>query len=72
MTSIPTDAHEWFSFEDETRKRIYMFDITFLESNWSCIFGSGCKGVLDEDAASSYRVAAVTVRISVTKKIASA
>ena len=51
MTSIPTDAHEWFSFEDETRKRIYMFDITFLESNWSCIFGSGCKGVLDEDAS---------------------
>jgi hypothetical protein len=23
-----------------------MFDATFLESNWSCIFGAGCQGVL--------------------------
>ena len=27
-----------------------MFDVTFLTSSWSCIFGRGCKGVLDEDA----------------------
>src|SRR5665213_3659589 len=25
-----------------------MFDVTFLESNWKCIFGSGCQGVLTE------------------------
>ena len=23
-----------------------MFDVTFLESNWTCIFGDGCQGVL--------------------------
>jgi hypothetical protein len=23
-----------------------MFDVTFLESNWTCIFGAGCQGVL--------------------------
>jgi len=23
-----------------------MFDVTFLESNWTCIFGNGCQGVL--------------------------
>ena len=23
-----------------------MFDVTFLESNWTCIFGHGCQGVL--------------------------
>jgi hypothetical protein len=23
-----------------------MFDVTFLESNWTCIFGRGCQGVL--------------------------
>lgn len=23
-----------------------MFDVTFLESNWTCIFGQGCQGVL--------------------------
>src|ERR1019366_1623434 len=25
-----------------------MFDVTFLESNWTCIFGNGCQGVLTE------------------------
>lgn len=25
-----------------------MFDVTFLESNWTCIFGAGCQGVLTE------------------------
>src|SRR5690606_29361249 len=24
--------------------------LTFLTSNWTCIFGAGCKGVLDHDA----------------------
>jgi hypothetical protein len=39
-----SDTHEWLSFdhEDET----YQFDITFLTSAWSCIFGAGCLGVL--------------------------
>lgn len=27
-----------------------MFDATFLRSNWTCIYGRGCKGVLDDDA----------------------
>ena len=27
-----------------------MLHATFLRSNWSCIFGEGCKGVLDADA----------------------
>jgi hypothetical protein len=46
VTSIPTDAHEWVSFEDNKRQRTWMFDVTFLESNWTCIFGNGCQGVL--------------------------
>jgi hypothetical protein len=39
-----TDLHEWLSFdvEDET----YQFDLTFLTSAWTCIFGRGCQGVL--------------------------
>ncbi len=43
MTS-PDDLHEWLSFdlEDET----YQFDLTFLTSPWTCIFGRGCPGVL--------------------------
>ena len=34
------------SFEDEEEERTWVFDITFLTSNWMCIFGQGCQGVL--------------------------
>lgn len=42
------DPHEWLSFDykDET----YLFDLTFLGSNWSCIFGCGCPGIDEEPA----------------------
>jgi hypothetical protein len=46
MAKAPRDAHEWVSFEDPDERRTWMFDVTFLESNWECIFGRGCKGVL--------------------------
>jgi hypothetical protein len=42
----PDDAHEWVSFEDEDEERTWVFDATFLTSNWMCIFGNGCQGVL--------------------------
>lgn len=29
----------------------WRFDRTFLESNWTCIWGEGCKGILDRPAA---------------------
>ena len=45
----PDDLHEWVSFEDPDEQRTWLFDITFLTSSWSCIFGNGCKGVLTED-----------------------
>lgn len=38
------------SFEDPTEDRTWLFDVTFLLSRWTCIFGSGCKGVLTEEA----------------------
>ena len=47
---VPRDAHEWVSFEDEEEQRIWRFDVTFLLSNWRCIYGHGCKGVLTEPA----------------------
>jgi hypothetical protein len=49
-TTQATDMHEWISFEDADEERTWMIDATFLRSNWSCIFGAGCKGVLDADA----------------------
>lgn len=46
---MPQDLHEWVSFEDPAEQRTWQFDVTFLASNYSCIFGNGCKGVLTED-----------------------
>jgi hypothetical protein len=42
----PADAHEWVSFEDPTEHRTWVFDVTFMTSPWTCIFGRGCQGVL--------------------------
>ncbi len=44
--SPSSDMHEWVSFEDADESRTWIFDITFLTSNWNCIFGRGCQGVL--------------------------
>jgi hypothetical protein len=48
VAKAPKDAHEWVSFEDEEEQRTWRFDLTFLESPWTCIFGHGCQGVLTE------------------------
>jgi len=29
---------------------VWRFDTEFLTSNWTCLFGRGCKGILDQDA----------------------
>ena len=42
----PPDAHEWVSFDDPDEERTWLFDVTFLASSWTCIFGQGCQGVL--------------------------
>ncbi len=39
-------AHEWVSFDDPHEARTWVFDVTFLLSRWTCIFGRGCQGVL--------------------------
>lgn len=40
------------SDSDEIRDRdvTWRFDRSFLTSNWTCIWGRGCKGILDEPA----------------------
>jgi hypothetical protein len=43
---VPEDLHEWVSFDDPTEDRTWVFDVTFLMSPWTCIFGRGCQGVL--------------------------
>ncbi|MGH9058049.1 MAG: hypothetical protein ACRDZY_00810 [Acidimicrobiales bacterium] len=44
--SVPAGAHEWVSFEDPEEDRTWLFDVTFMLSRWTCIFGAGCQGVL--------------------------
>jgi len=44
--AMPLDTHEWVSFEDPDEYRTWVFDVTFLTSPWTCIFGAGCQGVL--------------------------
>ncbi|MGI8756104.1 MAG: hypothetical protein ACR2MB_09630 [Acidimicrobiales bacterium] len=51
----PEDLHEWVSFEDPEEDRTWMFDVTFLMSDWTCIFGRGCKGVLTEDFSGAFQ-----------------
>src|SRR3546814_1070070 len=44
------DLHELVTFEDPDEYRTWVFDVTFLTSSWTCIFGQGCLGVLTEEA----------------------
>lgn len=50
MSATPPDAHEWVTFEDPDEDRTWTFDVTFLLSPWTCIFGHGCQGVLTAPA----------------------
>lgn len=51
FAETPADAHEWVTFEDPDERRNWVFDVTFLLSSWSCIFGAGCQGVLTGPSA---------------------
>ena len=43
------DLREWVSFDDADGAT-WHFDVTFLTSNYGCIYGKGCPGVLTEFA----------------------
>jgi hypothetical protein len=49
--TMPEDLHEYLSFEDPEDQRTWVFDVTFLLSAWTCIYGRGCQGVLTGPAA---------------------
>ena len=46
----PEDLHELIAFEDPDEDRTWVFDATWLLSNWTCIYGNGCQGILTEAA----------------------
>ena len=44
-------VREWVTFQDPRRKKhVWHVDVTFLTSRWTCIFGNGCQGVMEEPA----------------------
>ena len=47
---VPIDLHEWVSFEDPDEDRTWVWDLTFLTSNWTCLYGNGCPGILSAPA----------------------
>ena len=49
--SADQSVHELISFEDLDEQRTWEFDATYLRSNYKCIYGEGCQGVLDGPAA---------------------
>ncbi|HUF32540.1 MAG TPA: hypothetical protein VMN58_04935 [Acidimicrobiales bacterium] len=57
--AAPEDLHEWLSFEDPTEDRTWTFDLTFLLSSWTCIYGRGCPGI-DEDSAPELEIGCCT------------
>jgi len=48
--ATPEDLHEWISFEHPDEERTYMFDVSYMLSNWMCIYGQGCLGIGEEAA----------------------
>ncbi len=44
------DTREWLSLEDPLEHRTWLFDVTFLTSAWTCIYGAGCPGIDSEPA----------------------
>ncbi len=49
VTMEAADVREWVSFTDADGST-WHFDLTFLTSNYGCIYGRGCQGVLTEPA----------------------
>jgi len=47
--SKTSEVHDWVSFEDPDGGRMWIFDASYLLSNWKCIYGEGCKGIHETD-----------------------
>ena len=46
----PTPASDAGFIEIVRDDTVWRFERAFLESNWTCLFGRGCKGILDRPA----------------------
>ena len=48
----PKDRHQWFSIEDPNDNATWLFDTTFLLSDYNCIYGTGCQSIDDTPTTS--------------------
>lgn len=48
----PDDGHHWYAIEDPDGDTTWMFDTTFLLSDYLCIYGDGCQSI-DHSAETS-------------------
>ena len=48
----PDDGHSWLAIDDPDQNATWMFDTTFLLSDYQCIYGRGCQSI-DHDANTS-------------------
>ena len=44
----PQDGHQWFSIEETNDNVTWLFDTTFLLSDYQCIYGNGCQSITTE------------------------
>ncbi len=50
----PQDRRQWFSIEDPIERATWLFDTTFLLSDYNCIYGSGCCSIDTSPDTSDY------------------
>ena len=52
MPEVPLDfPRQWVEFVNpDDEEEIFRVDLTWLLSSWTCIFGSGCKGIVKKRA----------------------
>lgn len=48
IVELVASARQWVAFTDGDGDT-WMFDLTFLASNWTCVYGHGCHGITDDD-----------------------
>lgn len=44
----PQDRHQWLAIEDPESNATWLFDTTFLLSDYHCIYGAGCPSIEPE------------------------
>ena len=49
LPSNSTEFGEWLSFDTDSGETL-LIDSTFLTSNWSCVYGTGCPGIEEQPA----------------------